>query len=68
MTKQNLSVEEMLKQIESAPIVACDQPQWEFMGVTMAMLNSLYSFTLSVIMFIMFRKINLQGKSANRLA
>src|SRR5262249_49145895 len=29
------SVEDFLKRIEHAPIVACDQPQWEWHGVTM---------------------------------
>lgn len=51
------SVEDLLKKIQAAPIVACDQPQWEFHGITMAVLNALWSFFLGVVVIIANRKV-----------
>lgn len=42
-----LSLEEILAKIQNAPIVACDQPQWEWHGFTMAGLNAIWAFTLA---------------------
>ena len=51
------SIDDLLKQIEAAPIVACDQPQWEYRGITMAGLNALWSFMLAIFVIIFLRKI-----------
>lgn len=54
----NLSVDELLKKIESAPVVACDQPAWEFYGITMAVLNAIWSFLLAVVTIVLIRRTN----------
>lgn len=48
---QPLSLEELMKKIQNAPVVACDQPQWEYHGITMAMLNAAWSFMLVFAVF-----------------
>lgn len=53
---QGQSIDDLLKKIQKSPIVACDQPQWEFHGITMAMLNALWSFFLGVIVMVAVRK------------
>lgn len=45
----NLSVEDLLAQIEAAPLVRCDEIPWEMFGVTMANLNAIGSFMLAGI-------------------
>lgn len=49
------SLDDFLKRIESAPIVACDQPQWEFHGVTMASINAVWCLFLAALMFTALR-------------
>src|SRR5437868_4116263 len=34
---------DLLKQIESAPLIRCDQVQWSFLGVSMAGWNAIFS-------------------------
>lgn len=46
------SMDDFLKRIQSAPIVACDQPQWEFHGLTMASMNMAWSFLLAAASFV----------------
>jgi disulfide bond formation protein DsbB len=42
------SMDDFLKRIQSAPIVSCDQPAWDFHGITMAQMNVLWSLFLSL--------------------
>jgi len=41
-----LSIDELRKQILGAPLVACDQPAWEWNGITMAGMNAVWSLVL----------------------
>lgn len=52
----NLSVDELLQKIKSAPVVACDQPAWEFHGITMASMNALWSFVLGITTLTLMRR------------
>ncbi len=53
----NQSMDDFLKKIEQAPIVACDQPQWSWHGITMAVLNALWSFCIVILLAVfMMRK------------
>ena len=56
-SNENLSIEDMLKKIQSAPLVACDQPQWQWHGITMAMLNAVWSFMLACVTFAWLRRV-----------
>lgn len=56
LSPAHLTPEELLKKIEGAPIVACDQPAWEFHGITMAVLNSFWSFSLGIITILLIRR------------
>ncbi|MEI7668929.1 MAG: disulfide bond formation protein B [Pseudomonadota bacterium] len=47
----DLSIDDLRKRIMNAPVIACDEPQWEFHGITMAALNSLWSFILVYAIF-----------------
>ncbi len=49
------SMEDFRKRIESAPAVACDQPAWEWHGITMALVNALWSFALAAMALIIQR-------------
>ena len=42
-TARATSTAELLKQIEAAPIVRCDQVQWSFLGISMAGWNAIIS-------------------------
>lgn len=42
-TVRGASLEDMLKAIEAAPIVRCDQVQWSFLGISMAGWNAIIS-------------------------
>lgn len=53
---EGLSVDEMLKKIQEAPSVACDKPQWEFHGITMAAINAVWSFVLAGVTFMLLKK------------
>lgn len=46
-----LSLEELKAQIMGAPLIRCDKPAIEIMGITMASANFLFSFGLVVIAF-----------------
>ena len=43
------TAEEMLKQIMGAPLVRCDQVQWEFLGISMAGWNALISILFGLV-------------------
>ncbi|WP_289042231.1 disulfide bond formation protein B [uncultured Aliiroseovarius sp.] len=45
----DLSVDDLLSQINDAPLIRCDEIPWEFLGVTMANLNAVGSLGLAVI-------------------
>jgi len=47
----NESTEDFLKRIQAAPVITCDQPQWQFHGITMAGLNAVWCLFLSVVTF-----------------
>ncbi|WBU64905.1 disulfide bond formation protein B [Paracoccus aerodenitrificans] len=42
-----LSTQELMAQLETAPVVRCDQPQWYFLGLTMAAWNAICSAILT---------------------
>ncbi len=52
----NQSADDFLKHIQSAPIVACDQPQWEFHGITMAGINMIWCLVLAISTFVALRQ------------
>jgi disulfide bond formation protein DsbB len=45
------SLEEFINKVNHAAITACDQPQWQWHGVTMANMNAAWSLLLAVIVF-----------------
>ncbi|WP_298570979.1 disulfide bond formation protein B [uncultured Aliiroseovarius sp.] len=45
----DLSVDDLLAQINDAPLIRCDEIPWEMFGVTMANLNAVGSLGLAVI-------------------
>ena len=55
------SFDDFRKRIENAPVVACDQPAWVWHGITMAMINTLWSLVLAVVVFIQ------EGRNMRRL-
>ena len=46
---EGLTTEQLLEQIESAPLVRCDEIAWSFMGFSMAGWNAVLSFALAII-------------------
>lgn len=50
------TTDDLLRRIQNAPIVACDQPQWEFHGITMASMNAVWAFMLGFWILIRTRK------------
>jgi len=55
-SEQQTSLQDLRNRILHAPVIACDQPQWEFYGVTMAALNCLYSLVLALITYQLGKK------------
>ena len=45
----DLSVDDLLSQINQAPLIRCDEIPWEIMGITMANLNAVGSLALAVL-------------------
>ncbi|NHF72142.1 disulfide bond formation protein B [Paracoccus sp. 12-3] len=43
----NMSTQDLMSQLQSAPVVRCDQPQWYFLGLTMAAWNAICSAILT---------------------
>ncbi len=52
-----LTMEQILEKLKNAPIVACDQPQWEFHGITMAAMNAVWSLLLALATLVALHKI-----------
>lgn len=52
----NLSADELLDQIMTAPLVRCDEIPWDILGVTMANLNAVISFALAALWIMAARK------------
>ncbi len=47
----NLSPEQLMEQIMTAPLVRCDEIAWAFGGISMAGWNAILSFGLAVVWF-----------------
>jgi disulfide bond formation protein DsbB len=60
-----LTLEQIMEKIKNAPLVACDQPQWDVYGITMAAMNAVWALMLAVCMFIALHIIR---KKAHRNA
>ena len=45
----NLSTDELMQQIMSAPLVRCDDVPWEMLGLSMASWNAVASFVLALL-------------------
>ncbi|CRL14352.1 disulfide bond formation protein B [Phaeobacter italicus] len=45
----NLSADELMQQIMSAPLVRCDDVPWEMLGLSMASWNAIASFVLALL-------------------
>ena len=45
----NLSADELMQQIMSAPLVRCDDVPWEMLGLSMASWNAVASFVLALL-------------------
>jgi len=58
-----LSLEELKGQIMGAPIIRCDKPAFEFMGITMASANAIFSFGLAAMAFISLVKSKKTGNT-----
>ena len=43
----NMSTQDLMAQLQSAPVTRCDQPQWYFLGLTMAGWNAICSAILT---------------------
>ena len=43
----NTSTQDLMAQLQSAPVTRCDQPQWYFLGLTMAGWNAICSAILT---------------------
>ena len=43
----NMSTQDLRAQLQSAPVTRCDQPQWYFLGLTMAGWNAICSAILT---------------------
>lgn len=52
------TIDDMLRKIQQAPIVACDQPAWEYHGITMAGVNAVWSFALFIASAFYLRRNN----------
>lgn len=58
-----LTMEQILEKLKQAPLVACDQPQWDFYGITMAAMNAAWSLLLAMATFVALHKIRKKAKS-----
>ena len=52
-----LSVEDLAKALQEAPVVACDKPAWTLFGISMAGYNFLYAATAGIIASILALRI-----------
>ncbi|WBU57585.1 disulfide bond formation protein B [Paracoccus sediminicola] len=44
-----MSTQDLMSKLQSAPVVRCDEPQWYFLGLTMAGWNAICSAVLTAI-------------------
>ena len=49
-SKDNLSKEDLLKQLENSTIISCKEVTFSFLGLSLATINTIISILLSVIM------------------
>ncbi len=59
----NLSLEELRAQILAAPLVRCDEPAWQFHGITMAGMNVVYCLGLAMFAFWSLRHALAQNRT-----
>lgn len=52
----SLTVEELREQILKAPIAFCDEPAFEWMGLTMASLHALYCLFAATLLFLVMKR------------
>lgn len=52
----NISAQDLLAQIQAAPVVQCDQVAWEMLGLSMASWNMLASLVLAALWLLAARK------------
>lgn len=52
-----LSTEQLIQQIQSAPLVRCDEIAWSFLGLSMAAWNAVISAGLSALTFVAARSV-----------
>lgn len=53
---ENLSIEELMTQIMSTPVVKCNDVSWQALGLSMASWNMILSFGLALIWFIALKR------------
>ncbi|MEI4470251.1 disulfide bond formation protein B [Frigidibacter sp. MR17.24] len=51
-----LSVDDLMAQINAAPLVQCDVVQWQLLGLSMASWNALLSLGLAALWLVAFRR------------
>jgi disulfide bond formation protein DsbB len=59
----NQSMDDFLRRIQGAPIVACDLPLWDFHGITMAEMNVAWSLLLSLFTFAALWQCHRKGQA-----
>lgn len=52
----NLTTEELLEQIQNAPLVRCDEIAWSFAGLSMAAWNGVLSLGLAILWVLSIRR------------
>ena len=62
----NLSVYELMAQINGAPLVRCDEITWQIFGLTMANMNVLLSFGLALVWILAFLRAHKGAAAAYR--
>ncbi|MEI4487329.1 disulfide bond formation protein B [Frigidibacter sp. MR17.14] len=51
-----LSVQDLMAQIDGAPLIRCDEVAWQLAGLSMASWNALFSLLLAVLWILAFRR------------
>ena len=54
---EGLSTEQLLEQIMNAPLVRCDEVAWDFVNISMAGWNGIFSLILFLFWFLCFIKL-----------
>ncbi len=60
---EHMTDEEFLKRIQEAPIASCDQPAWDFHGITMAQMNAVWCLLLAIATFVALRHCRRKEKA-----